>query len=59
MATADNLTLALQGKMLNHLQESSIQALERLQDIFNKKSPPPLPTHPTNKGVITQEIQET
>ena len=56
MAAAENIASALQGKMRPHLQESSIRDLERLQDIFNQTAPPPLPTHPTGKVVITQEI---
>ena len=48
MAAAANLTSSLEGKMPPHLQESYIQALERLQDILNQTAPPPPPTHSTS-----------
>ena len=59
MAAAENLASALQGKMRPHLQESSIRALERLQDIFNQTAPHPQPTRPTGKEVMTQEMHDT
>ena len=59
MAAAANIVSALQGEIPPNLQESSIQLLERLQYIFNQAAPPPPPTHPTSKGVITQDVQDT
>ena len=66
MAAAENLASALKGKIPLHLQKSSIQALSRLQDIFNQTASPPPPTQPTINPVprvlpifITQEIYNT
>ena len=59
MAALENIASSLQGKIPPHLQESSIQALEPLQDIFNQTASPPPTTQPTSKVVIIQEIQDT